>query len=178
MQRRTVYKSSIRRVGAVGKRLADRFEILPAGRRDSEQSRNMPHSEWPSVHSTPPESEIEIWALGRIDLALSTLTEQREGRRIKAKKRLLINRLVVEGAIADSGSMASGFEPATVPMEQRTQLPVECPQCHGRQFVEVELDRSLLMHSPQAQAIRAELEAWMASRCPDHLGVISQLSKN
>jgi len=63
-------------------------------------------------------------------------------------------------------------------MEQRTQLPVECPQCHWRHFVETEIDRDLL-RSPLAQEIRSQLEAWMASHCPDHLNVMaSKLSKN
>lgn len=52
--------------------------------------------------------------------------------------------------------------------EHRAQLGVECPQCHFRQFVEVEFDQSELK-SPLVGEIREELQAWMASRCPEHL---------
>jgi len=63
-------------------------------------------------------------------------------------------------------------------MEQRTQVAVECPQCHWKHFLETEIDRSLL-HTPLAKEIQAQLEAWIASRCPDHLGVlVSKLSQN
>ncbi|HLI29530.1 MAG TPA: hypothetical protein VKV79_00340 [Terriglobia bacterium] len=54
---------------------------------------------------------------------------------------------------------------------------VECPRCHWKQFVEVHLEKAQ-MDSPMAREIRAQLEAWIASRCPDHLNVISALSKN
>lgn len=61
----------------------------------------------------------------------------------------------------------------------RAQVGVECPQCHIKQFMEVDFDREKeLRNSPLALEIRAQLEAWMVSRCPDHLGVISHLSKN
>ena len=53
-------------------------------------------------------------------------------------------------------------------MEHRAQVGVECPHCHFRQFVEVEFDKPVL-NAPLAQEIRAQLEAWMASRCPEHL---------
>ena len=62
-------------------------------------------------------------------------------------------------------------------MEQRTQVGVECPQCHRRQLMEIEVDSSLLQ-SPVAREIQAHLEAWTASRCPDHLNVIAEMSKN
>jgi hypothetical protein len=62
-------------------------------------------------------------------------------------------------------------------MEHRAHLGVECPQCHGKQFVEVQFDQPLEL-SPLALEIRAQLEAWMASRCPDHPNAISQVSKN
>jgi hypothetical protein len=62
-------------------------------------------------------------------------------------------------------------------MEHRTQVPVECPACHWRQFVEVNLDHSLL-DSPQAREIQGHLEEWLRSRCPDHLGPILEFSKN
>ncbi len=64
-------------------------------------------------------------------------------------------------------------------IKHRAHVGVECPQCHFRQFMEVDFERpEELKSSPLAAEIRAHLEAWMASRCPDHLGIISQLSKN
>lgn len=57
------------------------------------------------------------------------------------------------------------------------QVGVECPQCHWKQFVEVQLEQPRMDH-PLALEIRRQLEAWMASRCPDHLNAISMLSKN
>lgn len=61
----------------------------------------------------------------------------------------------------------------------RAQVGVECPQCHFKHFMEVDFDREKeLRNSPLALEIRAQLEAWMVSRCPDHLGVISQLARN
>lgn len=62
-------------------------------------------------------------------------------------------------------------------MEHRAHVGVECPQCHWKQFVEVQFDQAL-ERSPLAQEIRAQLEAWMASRCPDHLTVIPNFSRN
>jgi hypothetical protein len=43
--------------------------------------------------------------------------------------------------------------------------------------MEIEVDSSFL-RSPVAAEIRAQLEAWLASRCPDHLNVIAEMSKN
>ena len=62
-------------------------------------------------------------------------------------------------------------------MEQRAQVPVECPNCHWRHFLEIEIDEDFLK-SPVAREIQGHLEAWLASRCPDHLGPILKLSKN
>jgi len=62
-------------------------------------------------------------------------------------------------------------------MEQRTQVGVECPQCHWRQFMEIEVD-SRLLKSPFAAEIRHHLEEWVKSRCPDHLGPIMEMTKN
>ena len=62
-------------------------------------------------------------------------------------------------------------------MEQRAQVPVECPQCHWKHFVEVEIDQRMIQ-SPLYAKIQRELEEWIRSRCPDHLGVIAGLSKN
>lgn len=65
-------------------------------------------------------------------------------------------------------------------MEQhRAQVGVECPQCHFRQFMEVDSDLgSALSDGAVAQKIYAELQAWMISRCPDHLKAIVGLSRN
>jgi hypothetical protein len=62
-------------------------------------------------------------------------------------------------------------------MEHRTQVGVECPQCHARQFLEIQLDKPV-ENSPAVQEIRRQLEAWIASRCPDHLGPMLISSKN
>ncbi len=62
-------------------------------------------------------------------------------------------------------------------VERRTQVGVECPQCHWRQFMEVEMDEAFL-GSPLYKEIRQHLEAWVRSQCPDHLGLIVQMSKN
>jgi hypothetical protein len=60
-------------------------------------------------------------------------------------------------------------------MEQRSQVGIECPQCHWRQFMEVEIDERLLS-SPLATDIRHHLEEWVKSRCPDHLGEYASTS--
>lgn len=62
-----------------------------------------------------------------------------------------------------------------VNVEHRTQVPVECPQCHWRHFLEIEVED---WKSAAAAEIRAHLEAWLASRCPAHLGPIMEMSKN
>ncbi len=61
--------------------------------------------------------------------------------------------------------------------EHRTQLGVECPQCHFRQLVEVEMDNPELNRSLVTE-IREELQAWMASRCPEHLTSLLPRMKN
>jgi len=43
--------------------------------------------------------------------------------------------------------------------------------------MEIEVD-NLLLKSPVAREIEAHLEAWVASKCPDHLNVIAEMSKN
>jgi hypothetical protein len=63
------------------------------------------------------------------------------------------------------------------PVERHAQVGVECPQCHLRQFMEVEVDERLL-NAALYQEIRSHLEEWLKSRCPDHLGEIAKLSKN
>ncbi|HEY6291796.1 MAG TPA: hypothetical protein VI455_09590 [Terriglobia bacterium] len=64
-------------------------------------------------------------------------------------------------------------------MEHRAQVGVECPQCHFRQFMEVETDLvGTLQDSRVAQKVYAELQAWMISRCPEHLKAIAGMSKN
>jgi hypothetical protein len=63
------------------------------------------------------------------------------------------------------------------PPEHRAQLGVECPQCHFRQFVEVQFDKPEL-NLPLVTEIRAELQAWMASRCPEHLTSLLPRMKN
>ena len=62
-------------------------------------------------------------------------------------------------------------------MERRVQVGVQCPQCHWKHFMEVEADVTLLK-SPLYEEIRHQLEAWLRSHCPDHLGAIANMSKN
>ena len=63
------------------------------------------------------------------------------------------------------------------PMEHRAQLGVTCPQCNFRQFVEVEFDKPEL-NPPLVAEIQAQLQAWMASRCPNHLTPTLERMKN
>lgn len=62
-------------------------------------------------------------------------------------------------------------------LEHRAQVGIECPTCHARQFMEIQIDNPL-GNSCAAEEIRRQLEAWIASRCPDHLGPILRTSKN
>ncbi|MGH9396347.1 MAG: hypothetical protein ACRD18_05795 [Terriglobia bacterium] len=73
--------------------------------------------------------------------------------------------------------MGTAIEAENQQVVHRAQVGVECPQCHWKQFVEVQLEKPQL-DNPLALEIRRQLEAWMASRCPDHLNAISMLSKN
>lgn len=66
---------------------------------------------------------------------------------------------------------------AVQPEFHRAQVGVECPRCHWKQLVEINLDKTP-MDNPLAREIHAHLQAWMASRCPDHLNAISTLSRN
>jgi hypothetical protein len=59
----------------------------------------------------------------------------------------------------------------------RAQVGIECPQCHVRQFMEIQLDKPM-NNSPAVEEIRRQLEEWIASRCPDHLGPILRSSLN
>ena len=59
----------------------------------------------------------------------------------------------------------------------RAQVGVECPTCHVKQFMEVQLDNPV-NNSRAAEEIRRQLEVWIASRCPDHLGPILKASMN
>jgi len=63
--------------------------------------------------------------------------------------------------------------------QHRAQVGVECPQCHYRQFIEVESDLvGAFKDSKVARTIQAELQAWVLSRCPEHLRMISSMSRN
>lgn len=65
-------------------------------------------------------------------------------------------------------------------MEQlihRAQVGVECPTCHVKQFMEIQLEKPVDTF-PAVEEIRRQLEAWIASRCPDHLGSIIKSSLN
>lgn len=62
-------------------------------------------------------------------------------------------------------------------MEERTRVGIECPVCHRRQFIDMEVDSGLL-RSPVAEEIRKQLVEWVISHCPDHLGPLMNLSRN
>ena len=62
-------------------------------------------------------------------------------------------------------------------MEHRGLVGVECPQCHWKHFMELSLDQAI-MSSPAAKEIQRQLEEWLRSRCPDHLGAIMEKMKN
>ncbi len=62
-------------------------------------------------------------------------------------------------------------------LAHRAQVGIECPTCHVKQFMEIQLD-SPVTNSPAAVEIRRQLEAWIASRCPDHLGPVLKTSMN
>jgi DNA-directed RNA polymerase subunit RPC12/RpoP len=62
-------------------------------------------------------------------------------------------------------------------VQHRAQLGVECPQCHWRHFVEVNLDGALADGSC-GREIQAAIQEWLRSRCPDHLWTFLELSKN
>jgi hypothetical protein len=63
------------------------------------------------------------------------------------------------------------------PAMHRAQVGIECPQCHFKQFIEIHFDGPI-ESSPAAQEIRNQLQAWIASRCPDHLGRFLDKSMN
>jgi cytochrome c553 len=62
-------------------------------------------------------------------------------------------------------------------LEHRAQVGIECPTCHAKQFMEIQMDNPV-SNSYAAEEIRRQLEAWIASRCPDHLGPILKMSMN
>ena len=57
----------------------------------------------------------------------------------------------------------------------RAQVPVQCPVCNWRHFWQVEIED---FDKVAGAELRQHLEAWVASRCPDHLGPILEMSKN
>ncbi len=61
--------------------------------------------------------------------------------------------------------------------EHRARVRVECPICHWRHLLEMEADLRPEKSLPFAE-VRAGLEAWLASRCPDHLSLWLGSSKN
>lgn len=60
-------------------------------------------------------------------------------------------------------------------MEHHAQVPVQCPVCNWRHFLEIEVED---FSNVVGADLREHLEAWIASRCPDHLGPILEMSKN
>jgi hypothetical protein len=55
------------------------------------------------------------------------------------------------------------------------QVPVQCPVCNWRHFLGVEIEDFDKVEGPE---LRKHLEAWLATRCPDHLGPILKMSRN
>jgi hypothetical protein len=60
-------------------------------------------------------------------------------------------------------------------VQHRAQLPVQCPVCNWRHFLEIQVEER---DSAAGAELRKHLEAWIATRCPDHLGPILEMSKN
>ena len=60
-------------------------------------------------------------------------------------------------------------------MQQLAQVPVQCPVCNWRHFMQMEVEERDLAAGTE---LRKHLEAWIASRCPDHLGPIMEMTKN
>ena len=60
-------------------------------------------------------------------------------------------------------------------LEHHADVPVQCPVCNWRHFLHVEVEDFSKANGPE---IQKHLEAWLASRCPDHLGPILEMSKN
>jgi len=65
--------------------------------------------------------------------------------------------------------MADGY------VDHRVRIPVVCAHCQWRHFLEVELEN---LESAAPAELRTQLESWVASRCPDHLGPILYMSRN
>ena len=59
----------------------------------------------------------------------------------------------------------------------RAQVGIECPTCHAKQFMEIQMDNPV-SNSHAAEEIRRQLEDWIASRCPDNLGPLLRTSMN
>ncbi len=57
----------------------------------------------------------------------------------------------------------------------RVRIPVECVHCHWRHYLEVELED---FNSAAPAELQAQLQVWVASRCPAHLGPVTEINKN
>lgn len=60
-------------------------------------------------------------------------------------------------------------------VDHRARVPVECPICHWKHFQEVEIED---FDAVAAADVRKHLEAWLATRCPQHFGPFIEISKN
>ncbi len=69
----------------------------------------------------------------------------------------------------------TAVEPGVV--QHRAQLPVQCPVCNWKHFIEVNLDKSLL-DSPYGKEMQQHIQEWLRSRCPEHLGPIMETTRN
>lgn len=59
----------------------------------------------------------------------------------------------------------------------RAQVGVECPVCRWRHFLEVNFDLATL-DARSSQEVARQLQEWLRSRCPDHLGPFLKASKS
>jgi hypothetical protein len=60
-------------------------------------------------------------------------------------------------------------------VDHRAHVPVECPICHWKYFQEVGIEDFSAVAGVE---VRQHLEAWLASRCPQHFGPFMEISKN
>jgi hypothetical protein len=81
------------------------------------------------------------------------------------------------GRLGEGGKMAQPTAAEQTAVQHRAQLPVQCPVCHWRQFIEVSLDKSLL-DTPYGREMQQHIQEWLRSRCPEHLGPIMETLKN
>ncbi len=78
---------------------------------------------------------------------------------------------------AESKGSAGGAPAEGNAAGHRARVGVECPLCQWRQFLEINFDQTQ-MDAKSNQEIVRQLQEWLRSRCPDHLGPFLEMSKN